>query len=150
MNDDKDSLGRYMVALMQEDMEALPIQKGHPDDAGFDLPVLYDRWVMPFSTVDVETGWRIKVPEGTWGSIKTRSSTFFHRRLLVLEAVLDPNYTGKLSVVIFNPTLLPKRIKRGERLGQLILVENPPTRFIRVYNMPKTERDSSRFGSTGR
>lgn len=143
-------MDRPTILLQRTHPEAQTPCKYHSDDVGFDLVFTEDVWLMPFKVKDISTGWNVKIPHGFWGSIKTRSSTFFRKRLLVLEAVIDPNYTGSLSVVIFNPTFLPRRIRKGERLAQLILhVSYDPAFKLVTQNMPVTSRNSNRFGSTG-
>jgi dUTP pyrophosphatase len=120
-------------------------------DAGFDLVAIETVWVWPHTVRNLDTGWDIKVPAGTWGSIKTRSSTFRIRKLLVLEGVIDSGYTGPLGVLVFNPTIFPKRIKKGERLAQLILIEHRPIDAFDIVNeMPITDRGPHGFGHTGR
>lgn len=128
----------------------LPPFKAHHDDAGWDLFCNQDIIVWPKCTVDLDTGLDVKVPAGTWGTIKPRSSTFKRRKLVVFEGVIDPGYTGKLSVLVWNPGFLPRRIKKGERLAQLIVIPLPHTLIRVVEEMPQTSRGNNCFGSTGR
>lgn len=121
-----------------------------PGDAGFDLTCAEGGIVWPFSTRDFSIGWKIKIPEGYWGSIKARSSTLMKRKLFINEGVVDSGYTGELSVLVFNPTWLPKRIKIGDRLAQLIIIPQVEIEEIKdAYSMPLTMRGESGFGSTG-
>lgn len=137
------------VLLQRRDAAAVTPYRHYPNDAGYDLVCCESAIIWPFTCKDVDTGWNIKVPDDAWGTIKTRSSTFTRRNLLVLEGVIDPNYTGKLSVVVFNPTLFPKIIKRGDRLAQLMLIPKVNIKFEGVIVMPVTCRGSRGFGSSG-
>lgn len=138
-----------IVHLKRRKPEARSLYQAHPDDAGHDLVCCETVIVWPFTAKDIDTGWDVKVPDGTWGTIKTRSSTFSKRKLMVLEGVIDPGYTGPLSTVVFNPTFLPKLIRRGDRLAQLIVTPIVPVEFITVGKMPKTSRGTKGFGSSG-
>ena len=122
----------------------------HQDDVGLDLEYYGPKRILwPFSMLDLPTGWDIKIPDGHWGEIKSRSSTFWRRRMIVLEGVIDPGYAGPLSVAIFNPTPWPKIIKPSERFGQLIIHE-AHYKSIKVTNkLPETFRGNRGFGSTG-
>ena len=140
-----------MVLLRRRTIVAVPLIRKHVSDAGYDLTAIEQVIVWPHTVRNLDTGWDIKVPAGTWGSIKTRSSTFCKRKLLVLEGVIDPGYTGSLGVLVFNPTFFPKIIKAGERLAQLILINHVPiTEFLIVNAMPETDRGPNGFGHTGR
>lgn len=122
----------------------------HSDDAGLDLYCPKDVVVWPKCTVDIDTQWDIKIPTDTWGTIKPRSSTFKKRHLVVFEGVIDAGYTGKLSVLVWNPGFLPKLIRRGERVAQLVItpVLYPTISF--TGQMPVTARGTGGFGTTGR
>lgn len=125
--------------------------KTYYDDVGIDLEYFGPKKILwPFSMLDLPTGWDIKVPDGCWGEIKSRSSTFFRRRMIVLEGVIDPTYAGPLSVAVFNPTPWPKIIKPKERFGQLIIHKVQHRDLYVVKRLPKTIRGDRGFGSTGR
>lgn len=124
--------------------------QAHKDDAGHDLVCALSVIVWPFTAKDIDTGWDVKVPDGYWGTIKTRSSTFSKRRLMVLEGVIDPGYTGPLSTVVFNPTFFPKFIRKGDRLAQLIILPIVEVEFITTGKMPPTSRGTKGFGSSDR
>ena len=118
------------------------------DDAGLDLYCLDTRVIWPFCTADLDTGYDVKVPEGYWGIIKSRSSTWKRRRLIVFEGVIDPGYTGMLSVCVWNPAPWPKLVRSGERLAQLLLHRHIYTIPLEVEHMPSTDRGRKGFGST--
>lgn len=121
----------------------------HHDDAGWDLYCPKDIVVWPKCVVDIDTEWNIKIPPNTWGTIKPRSSTFRNKKLVVFEGVIDPGYTGKLSVLVWNPGFLPRRIKAGDRVAQLIIVPMISTSLKEVGVMPITARGPKGFGTSG-
>jgi len=140
------------IVLLKKNILASPSTiptKAYIDDAGYDLYCAEDKIIWPFSSIDVETGWDIKIPDGFWGSIQSRSSTFKRRKLVIFGGVMDPGYVGKLSVLVWNPFFWPKRIKAGERLAQLIIHPIYSIKFIEISNMPATTRSNRSFGSSG-
>ena len=138
-----------VVLLKKNRGPATVPSRSHYDDAGYDICCIENKIIWPFSCVDIETGWDIKIPDGFWGSIQSRSSTFKRRKLVVFGGVLDPNYTGKLSILVWNPFFWPKYVKTGERLAQLIIHPITDMMFKEVKSMPHTSRGDKSFGSTG-
>lgn len=137
------------IRLKRRDRNAKLPLRAYRGDAGFDLFVLKGQIVWPFCVANFDTGFNVKVPMGTWGQIKTRSSTLFKKRLIVLEGVIDQDYTGSLSVVVFNPTFLPRFVREGDRLGQLIIVPMvSDAAVVEVDALPNTPRGNRGFGSS--
>lgn len=127
----------------------LPV-KSRKGDTGYDLFVLFDRAIPPGRTIDIPTGFEVKIPDGYWGSIKARSSTLLRRGLMVMEGVIDQNYTGKLSVLVYNPGNAPIIVEQGERLAQLILIPLVDCDIMESKELPKTNRGKAAFGSSGK
>ena len=123
--------------------------RSYPDDAGLDLYIVDDIIIGPGRFIDIETGWAIKIADGYWGSVKARSSTFFRRGLLVHEGTIDSGYTGKLSVLVYNPSNEVKALITGDRIAQLIILPLVIHSIEVVDILPHTMRGSEGFGSTG-
>lgn len=125
--------------------------KAYADDAGFDLYCDAEMVIEPSTFVDVPLGVAIKVPEGTWGLLTARSSTLRKHGLMVAQGVIDCGYTGPLFAGVWNMTNKPVKIEHGMRLVQYILMTNASlgVEAQMVYELPKTERGASGFGSSG-
>ncbi len=110
-------------------------------------------FVPPGHVVEVPSGIRLKIPGGHAGLIKARSSTFYRKRLLVIDGIIDSGYTGQLFVNVWNPAFdegnKPIIIEPMERLAQIILITIPTIRIVMVDELPITARGDSGFGSTG-
>ena len=128
---------------------ALRPTRSYPDDAGLDLYVMEDLLLPPQGFIDLDTGWAIKIPDGYWGSVKARSSTFYKRQLIVHEGTIDAGYTGRLSVGIYNPTPQYIDLKTGDRLAQLVILPLIIYPIEIVDELPHTMRGPEGFGSTG-
>lgn len=145
---------KLMVRIHPECPNISPIlSPAKPGDVGYDLKT----WIMgneetfivnPQKMVNVHTGVYVKLPEGYWGEIRPRSSTFAKRKLFVMGGTIDEGYTGELLVFIWNPTLEPHPIHDGDRLAQLVIHSRvvPPIEI--VGDLPNTTRGMSGFGST--
>lgn len=62
--------------------------------------------------------------------------------------LIDPDYRGEIIVCIHNNGLHPMRIKKGDRIAQLRLVELPDVQLIEG-ELNGTARDAGGFESTG-
>lgn len=124
-------------------------QRSYPGDAGDDLYVSDNIVVSPATYANVPTDISIKLPEGYFARIVGRSSTMRRYGLVVIEGIIDCGFTGSLFVCVFNPKPEPVVIMAGQRLAQLILHPIVETWYDPVLELPKTERGSNGFGSSG-
>lgn len=135
----------------------IPIIKGrmptrtYPDDAGLDLYVVGDWEIGPGQFVDIRCGVQVELPEWAWGFLVGRSSTLRTRGLMVNPAIIDTGYRGELFSGVFNPTGEIVKISDGERIAQLILIENGTRRVepVEVSAIREHSRGANGFGSSG-
>lgn len=130
-------------------------RRGHPSDAGYDLTLSENTTIPPATFLDLPTGIRICQPPGFWCRIVGRSSTFRTHRLLVLEGVIDTDYTGDLFVGVYNPSeSFAVSLERGTRIAQAIFHRLEAVRFDHTpaesFPSRLVDRGSRGFGSTGR
>lgn len=140
----------------------LPIKKLNPQvelptyayegDAGLDLRAAEDISLRPFERTLISTGFAIAVPEGYAGFVQPRSGSALKLGLSMpnTPGLIDSHYRGELKVVAVN--LDPKsaiRIKKGERIAQLVIQEVPVVKLIEVDELDETDRGEGGFGSSG-
>lgn len=125
-----------------------------PGDSGYDLVSWVDNktgvFVLePNEKINIRTGASIKIPDGYFGDIRPRSSTFARKNLLIMHATIDEQYTGEISYFVWNGDDVAHTIKTGDRLAQLIILPRctPPKKYVK--RLPKTIRNTKGFGSTG-
>lgn len=134
------------------DSDDLLPSRHYPGDAGLDLYVAQDM-VIPYGQfLDVPAGCRVELPDGVWGLITGRSSTIRNRGLLVVNGVIDAGWRGPLYAAVQNLRMDAARLKRGERIAQLILFDALAPRYepTRVDALSPSDRGEFGFGSTGR
>lgn len=122
-------------------------------DAGHDIVLWNDVWIMPKSHKTIYTGIHLRLPEGTVGFVKARSSAG-NRGVAVLGGVIDESYIGELKVMLYNTSWLPRRWRVGQRITQLVIVPviTPGIEWVPgpAY-LGETDRGEKGFGErTGR
>lgn len=130
------------------DPECAPT-KSYPGDAGFDLVVEQDVVIRPGDFFDVPLGIAVELPPGTWAMLTGRSSTIRRRRILVTQGIIDNGFRGPLYAGCQNVGREMVRVKRGERIAQLILFPLVEPRSMQVTRLSDSERGEAGFGSSG-
>ena len=129
---------------------ALP-SRGTIGSAGLDLAAYEETYIYNSSIGDavrVRTGVQCDIPVGYVGLLIERSS--LHTRGISLAnnvGVIDSDYRGEIQIALTAHSKMVK-IKKGERLAQLILLAIPDINIVIVSKLDETQRGSSGFGST--
>jgi dUTP pyrophosphatase len=124
----------------------------HPDDAGADLVSAVDVELGAGERAVVPTGVALALPEGYAGFVHPRSGLAARSGLTLVNApgTIDAGYRGQVQVVLLNTDRSQAiRLRRGDRIAQLIVqrVERPVFRAVEA--LPGSVRGSGGFGSTG-
>ncbi len=123
--------------------------RAHPHDAGLDLYALDDVTLEPGDGSLVKTGIAVAVPEGHVGLIADRSS-LAKRGLKTAGGVIDAGYRGELGILLWNISGQVQRLKKGERLAQLLIVPVATPAVRETDDLGATARGDGGFGSTGK
>lgn len=126
----------------------LPVQK-NPGDAGHDLSAVEDLDLRD-TVVKVDTGVAVEIPEGHVGLILDRSSVATKQFIQTVAGVIDSSYRGPLVVALTHLGHDDIKIKKGDRIAQLVVVPcvMEPSKW--VDELSDTQRGEQGFGSTGR
>lgn len=138
------------IQRLDNDVE-LP-KYAYPGDAGLDLRSNADLVIEPFERRLIPTGLAIAIPEGYAGFVQPRSGLALRQGLSFpnTPGLIDSHYRGELKVVAINlDSHNPIRIKRGDRIAQLVIQEVPVVNLVEVKELDETDRGSGGFGSSG-
>lgn len=143
--------GSRVLFKLEED--AKTPTKSYDGDAGFDLYTHREIVVEGFgkgrASYDVPTGLFLALPQGYWGHIVARSSTFRRYGLHIISAVIDNGYRGEMFIQAVNPNPNPTILPKHTRIAQLILHKIYEVQWEQVKELPTTERQGNGFGSSG-
>ena len=112
--------------------------------AGLDLYSSIDVNIDINSIKKINTGIRVSLPENSYGSIRDKSS-LAAKGLLTLGGVIDNDYTGEI-VVITTSLIEPIKIKKRQKLAQLIVSNIMYPEIKKVKFLKGTERNNKGFG----
>ena len=107
---------------------------------------------MPRGRALVSTGLRVAVPPGHVGLIAPRSGSALRHGIGMVNApgVIDPPYTGVVSVLLHNTADEPFPVAVGDRIAQLVIVPVPDVRLVLAERLDEMHRGDGGFGSSGR
>ncbi|TDH74111.1 hypothetical protein CCR75_001134 [Bremia lactucae] len=117
--------------------------------AGLDLSAAYETIIPASGKGLVKTDLVIAVPHGCYGRVAPRSGLALRKFIDTGAGVIDADYRGNVSVILFNHSSEDFCIKRGDRIAQLILEKIEYAEVQEVEDIEDTVRGSGAFGSTG-
>ena len=126
---------------------------GSAEAAGADLYACLEESVtiQPGESAWIPTGIAMEVPKGCAGLIYARSGLACKRGLAPANkvGVVDSDYRGPVTVVLFNHGSQPQTIGHGERIAQMVITPVLTPAYEEVSSLSDTGRGQGGFGSTG-
>lgn len=124
--------------------------------AGLDLRACIDE-----ESVEIAPGQKYAFPAGVAieilepsiaGYVFSRSGLGTKDGLTVSQGVgvIDPDYRGEIKVSLLNTSDHVRRIKRGQRIAQLVFIPIFQAEILKVKELGDTDRGAGGFGSTGK
>lgn len=100
----------------------------------------------------VPAGLSVAIPEGFEIQMRPRSGLAAKHGITCLNSpgTIDSDYRGELKVILINHGHEAFEIKRGERIGQIVLAPVTRLEWSLVEELSETARGAGGFGSTGR
>jgi dUTP pyrophosphatase len=121
-------------------------------DAGADLVTARDVELGPGERATVPTGMAIALPPGYAAFVHPRSGLAARHGLTVVNApgTVDAGYRGEIQVTLLNTDpAAAVRLRRGDRIAQLVVQRVERAVFVEVAELPTSERGTGGFGSSG-
>lgn len=135
------------IKLLANDIK-LPA-KSHLPDSGLDIFMPCSFSIKPFETKTVGLKLIVSIPEGFAGMLVPRSS-ISEKGLIIQTAVIDPDYTGEIHLIVTNCSTNTYEIEKDQRICSLIVYSVLNARLDVVDKIEKTERGKHGLGSTGK
>jgi dUTP pyrophosphatase len=132
----------------------LPIPAyGSAGSSGLDLRACVEDEVVipPGETSLIPTGFCIEIPEGYEGQVRPRSGLALENHVTVLNSpgTIDSDYRGEVGVILINHGRAPFRVRRGDRIAQLVFCKVSKPMLEEADDLGRTARGKGGFGHTG-
>ena len=140
------------VLLVMLDEGLAEPRYAHPGDAGADLVARQDVVLAPLARATVPTGVSIALPDGYAAFIHPRSGLAMRHGVTIVNApgTVDAGYRGEIKVTLLNTDAHETvRLRRGDRIAQLVVQRVERARFVRAERLPGSHRGDGGFGSSG-
>jgi len=100
----------------------------------------------------IPTGIRVEIPDGYEAQVRPRSGLAKDHGIGVLNSpgTIDADYRGEIKVILFNCSDKPFKIRRNDRIAQLVFSQVARARFVKVKRLGRTGRQSGGLGHTGK
>ncbi|HET6627676.1 MAG TPA: dUTP diphosphatase [Nocardioidaceae bacterium] len=134
-----------------DDGVPLPLY-AHPGDAGADLSTTVDVVLAPGERAMVPTGISVALPEGYVALVHPRSGLAARCGISIVNApgTVDAGYRGEVKVMLINlDPAEPVKLRRGDRIAQLVVQQVERASFVEVDRLPESLRGAGGYGSTG-
>ena len=124
----------------------------HPGDAGCDLVTTEDVDLAPGERALLRTGLSLALPDGYAAFVHPRSGLAARHGVGIVNSpgTVDAGYRGELQVVVINHD--PRavlRLRRLDRVAQLVVQRVEQVAWREVDDLPGSSRGTGGHGSTG-
>ena len=132
-----------MEIVLMNDGAIIPTRPSK-GSAGLDLYSNIDVDIDITSIKKVNTRIHVSLPQKNYGSIRDKSF-LANKGILTLDGVIDNDYTGEI-IVIMTSLIEPIKIKKGQKIAQLIVSNILYPEIKKVKCLKDTERNDKGFG----
>ena len=164
----RDSFNNYREAAAQkgkedssdEEMHSLslltiPVKRGcrlphkaSEGAAGFDIYATQAVKLPPDKVTAVCLGLSVKLPDQHFVVLKGRSS-LEKQGIILCGGVIDSDFTGTWSCLLYNSTGKPYTVEKHQRVCQALVLKHENVNWSECDQLPETGRGHGAFGSTG-
>lgn len=122
--------------------------RAHDWDAGLDLYAMHNAIIKPYTRAVIDTGTHVAIPHG-YAGLLTSKSGLMRKDGVTTRGTIDSDYTGSIQAIVFNHTHKAMKVKKGQKVTQLVIVPIITPEPELVDDLEVTDRGDSGFGSTG-
>jgi dUTP pyrophosphatase len=99
----------------------------------------------------IPTGLAVAIPRGYEGQVRPRSGLALKHGIGMVNSpgTIDSDYRGEIGIIVINWGQRPFKIKRGDRIAQIIIARAYRADIIEVDDLDSTQRGGGGFGHSG-
>ena len=123
---------------------------GRNGDAGLDLHACEDYTIEPGKRCHIGMGFAMELPKDYVALIWDRGGMAAKHGIHSLAGVIDSNYRGEVTVILFNTTNEPYTISKGDKVVQMLIQHHEVAQFTEVDELADSERGDQAWLSSGK
>jgi deoxyuridine 5'-triphosphate nucleotidohydrolase len=127
--------------------EAKTPTRGTPQSVGYDVYSPRAQTLQPQMVTKVPLDITIVPPAGTYIQLMSRSGLSI-KGITCHAGVIDPDYRGNITALLYNSTDKPFPVKAGDRVAQLLFKQVSTPELVATTALSSTDRADKGFGST--
>jgi dUTP pyrophosphatase len=137
------------IKKLRPDIEAP--EYAHTGDAGLDIRSAEDLELPPGERYLVGTGFAMALPAGYAAFVQPRSGLAARQGISIANTpgLIDCHYRGEVKVILINLGQEPFKVRKGDRIAQMVIQAVESARVEVVGELDDTARGAGGFGSTG-
>ena len=124
-------------------------ERAHDTDAGYDLRTPERVVLHPRSSVVVDTGVHIWLPEGKCAVVISKSGLNVNEGI-TSTGLIDEGFSGTLKIKLYNHSDQPHAFEAGDKVSQFMITDYYGYDLELVDDLPNSDRGAAGYGSTGR
>ncbi len=99
----------------------------------------------------IPTGLAVAIPRGYEGQVRPRSGLALKHGIGMVNSpgTIDSDYRGEIGIIVINWGQRPFKIRRGDRIAQIIIARAYRADIIEVDDLDSTHRGGGGFGHSG-
>ena len=143
-------MDKLQIKIYRETDNPMP-EYQNKGDAGLDIRSNEDITIRSFGWETFGTGLYIIIPFGYEGQMRSRSGLAAKKGIQVLNSpgTIDSGYRDELKVILINHGQWAYKVKKGDRIAQLVISPMTQAKFEEVYELNKDDDRGGGLGSTG-
>lgn len=123
--------------------------KAHVGDAGFDVYSPIDTIIYPKERKQIKLGFAIEIPEDEVCIMSERSGIAIKYGITSIGNVIDSNYRGECSLILYNGGDNIFDIRLGDRIGQMLIHKLGNQELEVVNELSDSDRGEKAHYSSG-
>ena len=143
-------MDKLQIKIYRETDNPLP-EYQNKGDSGMDIRSNEDVTIRAYGWEVIGTGLYIIIPFGYEGQMRSRSGLAAKKGIQVLNSpgTIDSGYRDELKVILINHSHWAYKVKKGDRIAQLVIKPLTQAKLEEVYELNKDEDRGGGLGSTG-
>jgi len=117
--------------------------KAYDDDAGFDVYCPIDVIIPNGQRLQIKLGICIEIEKDEVAIMSERSGMAIKHGITSIGNIIDSGYRGEISIILFNSNIFSYDIKKGDKIGQIIIQKlgNQELNIVdKLYNSDRGEK----------